>query len=292
MELTQLYREKVRVAIVNASANYGGSDSKYAKTLGLTPSIYSRLKNGETERIISDSKWLAFGRELNVSLKANNWNVVRTEVYNQIEDNLQFCQTMSKSMILADDCGIGKTFCARNITRGMKNAFFFDCSQAKTKQQFIRLLAKAVGVENTGKYVDVKMNLKYCLNSVLTKPLIVLDEAGDLEYTAFLELKEFWNATENQCAWYLMGADGLRAKIAKGIRNEKVGYAEIFDRFSGDFVKLTPIGKEDRTSFFQQLIGDVAQANVTNKTTVNKLVNQCLKKAKSLRHLDTLIKLQ
>lgn len=292
MELTKLYREKVRVAVLDASTNYGGSDSSYAKTLGLQPSVYSRLKNGETERLISDTKWLTWGRELNVSLKANKWNVVRTEVYNQIENNLQFCQSMSKSMILADDCGIGKTFCARNISRSMKNAFYFDCSQAKTKQQFIRLLAKAVGVENTGKYVDVKMNLKYCLNSVLTTPLVILDEAGDLEYTAFLELKELWNATENQCAWYLMGADGLRAKIKKGIRNEKVGYAEIFDRFSGDFVKLTPIGKEDRTLFYQQLIGDVANANATDKNTVNRLVNKCLKKTRSLRHLDTLIKLQ
>ncbi|MGQ3647375.1 AAA family ATPase, partial [Ornithobacterium rhinotracheale] len=91
-----------------------------------------------------------------------------------------------------------------------KNAFYIDCSQAKTKQLFIRLLAKTIGVDSTGRYADVKNTLKTYL-AYLEKPLIVLDEAGDLDYTAFLELKELWNATQGHCGWYMIGADGLRA---------------------------------------------------------------------------------
>ena len=88
-----------------------------------------------------------------------------------------------------------------------------------------------------------------------------------------------------------MGADGLRAKINKGINNQKVGYAEIFDRFSDEFIKLVPIGKEDKIEFYKNLIGTVAIANTTDKSKVKQLVRKCISKQKSLRHLETLIKI-
>ena len=173
-------------------------------------------------------------------------------------------------MILVDDCRIGKTFCAKHIVRQMKNAFYVDCSQAKTKQQFIRLLAKTIGVDNTGRYTDVKTAIKTYL-IYLEKPLIVLDEAGDLDYNAFLELKELWNAAPRQCGWYMIGADGLRAKIDRGVSCKKVGYAEIFDRYS-NFVKLVPTGTDDKEQFYRKLIGDVAYVNVEDKEIVGSLI--------------------
>lgn len=288
--VTTLFKEKVREAVLSARENYGGSDSDYSKSIGISASIYSRLKKGEVERIISDTQWLTIGRILDVQLKENKWKVARTVVYDQIEDSLIFCQQNSTSMILVDDCGIGKTYCAKHIIRTMKNAFYLDCSQCKTKQQFIRTLAKTVGVESTGKYIDVKSNLKYFLN-LIEMPLIALDEAGDLDYNAFLELKELWNATSGSCAWYMIGADGLRAKIRRGIQNEKVGYREIFSRFSDEFISVTPTGKQERDQFYMQLLGDVAGVNVADKTAVRQLVMKAMKKEGTLRYLETLIKM-
>lgn len=291
MQLTQEFREKVRAAVLQARDNFGGSDADFAKKLGIGSSIYSRLKNGETERIVADGIWLTWGREFEVSLKHNNWVAVRTQVYIEIEDNLNFCQQHSRSMVFVDACGIGKSFCAKHITKSMKNAFYHDCSQSKTRQQFVRQLAKKVGVDNQGKYIDVKNNLKYYINQ-MDSPLIVLDEAGDLEYNAFLEVKELWNATEGNCGWYMIGADGLQAKITKGIDNKKVGYREIFSRFSDEYISIVPTGIADRTDFYRQLIGDVANANLKNKSKLNGMINQCIKKEATLRYLDTLLKIE
>jgi len=131
--------------------------------------------------------------------------------------------------------------------------------------------------------------------SVLESPLIVLDEAGDLEYSTLLIIKELWNASEGNAGWYMMGADGLKAKINKGINNRKVGFAELFSRFSEKFITLSPNGLDDRRKFYVQLIGDVATANATAKNNVNKLVNQCYDRVenrhRSLRHLETLIQI-
>lgn len=290
MQLTMEFKQKVRSAILEQRKNYGGTDSDYAKKLGIKSAIYSRLKNGEVDKIISDTVWITIGRELNVKIYEDHWKVARTSVYNEIEDNLQFCKELSKSMVLVDDCGIGKTFCTKHIVKKMKNTFYADCSQAKTKQQFVRLLAKIVGIDNQGKYVEVKANLKYYLTT-LEKPLIVLDEAGDLEYSAFLELKELWNGTDGVCGWYMIGANGLRAKIQKGINNKKVGFAEIFSRFSDEFIRLVPYGKEDREAFYTNLIGEVASVNLSDKNKINVLVRKCIDKESTLRYLETLIKI-
>lgn len=289
MILPQNFKEKVRDAVLEARSNHGGSDAAYSKTLGISPSIYSRIKAGEIDGLVTDAKWLQWGRELDVSTRNKDWKIARTSVYNNIESNLKFCQTFSKSMILVDDNGIGKTRCAKHIVKSMHNAFYFDCSQAKTKQAFIRALAQTIGVDHRGKYLDVKGNLKYYLNAIET-PLVVLDEAGDLEYSAFLEIKELWNGTEGTCAWYMMGAAGLRAKINQGISREKVGYAEIFDRFSDEFIKLVPINSTDKQAFYRELIADVATVNADGKL-VPALVKKCVSTdyQKSLRTLETLI---
>lgn len=290
MNLTIEYKQQVRQVLLERRPNFGGTDSQFAKIYGISGAIFSRLKTGEVEKIISDSQWLQIGRELDINTKKSNWKVVRTSVYQQIENSITFCQQLSASMILVDDCGIGKTFSAKHIVKTLKNAFYVDCSQAKTKQQFIRLLAKTVGIDNKGRYNDVKANLKYYLNQ-LDHPIFILDEAGDLDYTAFLELKELWNSTDGICGWMMMGADGLRAKIERGINSRKVGFAEIFSRFSDEYIKLTPQGVADKKAFRYELLTQVAKANHQGGEPVEKLVKICLDKETTLRHLDTLIKI-
>ena len=290
MNLTKEFKEKVRVAILEKRENYGGSDADYSKSLGINNAVFSRLKSGETEKILSDTIWITLGRELQVKVFEDNWKVARTSVYTEIEDNLNFCKELSRSMVLVDDCGIGKTFCTKHIIKKMRNTFYVDCSQAKSKQLFIRLLAKTFGIDNQGKYYDVLANLKYYITT-LEKPLIILDEAGDLEYTAFLELKGIWNGTDGVCGWYMMGADGLRDKIDKGIKNKKVGFAEIFSRFSDEFIKLVPNGKADRQAFYTELIGAVASANLKDQGKIKPLINKCIGKETTLRYLETLIKI-
>jgi hypothetical protein len=290
MNLTNEFKIKVRSAILEKRENYGGSDADFSKSLSINNAVFSRLKKGEIDKILSDTAWITIGRLLQVKVYEDNWKVARTAVYTEIEDNLNFCKELSRSMVLVDDCGIGKTFCTKHIIRKMRNTFYVDCSQAKSKQQFIKLLAKTIGIDNLGKYNEILENVKYYITT-LEKPLIILDEAGDLQYDAFLELKGIWNGTDGVCGWYMMGADGLRKKITRGLSAQKVGYAEIFSRFSDEFIKLVPNGKADRAAYYTELIGAVASANVEDKTKIKPLINKCLSKETTLRYLETLIKI-
>jgi len=290
--ITKEYRTKVQNALSRYRENYPSlSDAKFAKMINLSASVYSRLKNGETEKIASDSFWIEQGRKLDVSVYEKDWNIARTTVYNEIEQNIEFCQEHKKATILIDECGIGKTFCTKHIIKNRKNAYYIDCSQAKTKSQFIRYVAQKLGIDNTGKLYDVKENLKYYIN-LMEDPFIALDDAGYLDTNVLVEIIEIWNATENQCGWLMIGDDSLQNKFERGLRSRKVGFKALFSRFSDEFIHYVPMGKEDQTNFYKQLIGDVASVNLKDKSKINKMVKLCLKKNKTLRHLETLIHLE
>jgi len=269
-------KKMIVAAVMEQRERFGGTDAQFAKQFDINGTVFSRLKNDhDTTGLLKEAQWLNIARELNMPLNERKWVMARTEVYNMIEEDVLFCKEYAKGRICVDDCGIGKTYSAKYLSRKLDNCFYVDASQAKTKQLFIRLLGKAIGVDAQDKLAKVKANIKYALG-MLPNPIIIIDEAGDLEYNAFLELKEFWNATVGACGWYLMGADGLRAKIERGISNKKVGYAELFSRYSESYTTIVPAEKNEKLSFYKKLITDVLTPNMKNKTKLNEIVRRCL----------------
>jgi hypothetical protein len=270
--ITTELKQKIAAAMTARRENFGGSDSQYAVSLGINGSIYSRIKTGETEKVLADAKWISLARHLNVELSGGTaWKTAKTPVFVSITAQLEFCQEKSALGVLCDDAGIGKTYAAEQYAGAHKNVVYVDCSQVKTKQQLVRFIAKELGVGHTGRYGDVYGDLVFYLRTLLN-PLIILDEAGDLNYPAFLELKALQNKTKESCGWYMMGADGLREKINNGIRHKKVGYAEIFDRYGAKFQKITPDGKEERTEFYTVQAAAVIKANAPEGTDIRQML--------------------
>lgn len=269
-------KQRIVGSLLEQRKNFDGTDQQFAKQWDINYSVFSRLKTTtDHSGLLREAQWLNLGRELDVTLDERKWNMARTDVFNMIEQDVLFCKDYAKGMICVDDCGVGKTFSAKYLSRSQKNCFYVDGSQAKSKQAFIRLIAKTIGVDDKDKYVKVKANIKYALK-MLPNPIVIIDEAGDLEYTAFLELKELWNATDKACGWYMMGADGLRAKIERGIQNKKVGFAELFSRYSERFTAIAPHGRKEKIEFYRKLITDVLTVNMTDKSRLNEIVKRCL----------------
>lgn len=260
MELTNELKKRALAAILADRTNYP-SDSKHATALGISPSVYSSIKKGKLDKQLSDSAWLSLARRLNVPLRPEvEWKVANTATYSYITQQLEACQERSLSALLCDIPNIGKTFSARHYARTHKHVVYIDCSQTKTKVRLVRAIAQGFGLDAKGRYEEVYADLVYYLKG-LDLPLIILDEAGDLQYEAFLELKALWNATERACGWYMMGADGLRAKIERSIDCCKVGYTELFSRFGDAYRKVTPQDGEERQHFLLKQAVEVAKLN-------------------------------
>lgn len=282
MELTHSIKERILEGIKSDRPNYS-SDSKHATALGISASVYTALKQGRIEKQVSEAGWYAIARRLGISLRPEEeWAVVETATYLYITKQLDACRERSLSGLLCDVPNIGKSFSARVYAKRHKHVAYIDCSQVKTKRQLIRRIAREFGLSSAGKYYSLYEDLIYCLQS-MHEPLIILDEAGDLQYEAFLELKALWNATEGTCGWYMMGADGLRAKIRRNIEGEKVGFAEIFSRFGNRFNRITPENDKERQAFEFSQAMQVAGANAPESVDYKLLA----RKAGGLRRVYT-----
>ena len=273
MEITDEIKQRILEAIAVNRDNYP-SDNKHAAALGIATSVYNNLKKGKTDRQVSDTNWICIARRLGVSL-ANEmeWQAAETPTFVYITEQLSMCQESGVSALLCDMANIGKTFTARIYVKNHKNGVYVDCSQVKTKQRLVRFIAREFGVNSNGRYQDVYDDLAFYLKT-LERPLIILDEAGDLQYEAFLELKALWNATERCCAWYMMGADGLKEKINRSIECKKVGYTEMFSRYGDRYNKVTPDDGKERDAFLKAQAAMVVKLNAPDCGDVMKIVNR------------------
>jgi DNA transposition AAA+ family ATPase len=282
--VTKEYQEKVLKSLSESRKNFGGSDAKFAASLGINNAQYSRIKNGDLEHVLSDANWLNIGRKLGINPQEDvEWKTAKTPVFQFITAQLEQCQEKGLSSLLCDSSDVGKTYTAIHYAKTHKNVVYTDCSQVKSKQRLIRSISKGFGINSSGRYVDVYEELGYYIKT-LEKPLIILDEAGDLQYEAFLEIKALWNMTEHSCGFYMMGADGLREKIKRCIEYKKVGYTELFSRFNkryqSAFVKADRQGEVVRMSSEEQMQTMRTSAAMIIKANggdeVNRILNRTL----------------
>ena len=272
MEITNEVKQRIAAAIASDRENYP-SDNRHATALGISASVYNAIKRGNYDRQVSDAGWVGLARRLGVQLRAEMpWTAAKTPTYVFISKQLEACQTSGLSAILCDMPNIGKTFTAKAYVGQHRNAVYVDCSQVKTKLKLVRHIAKEFGVGANGRYSDVYADLVAYLRTIDT-PLIVLDEAGDLQYEAFLELKALWNATERCCAWYMMGADGLKEKINRAIEGKKVGYTEMLSRYGDTYSRVTPDDARERDKFLRAQAAIVAKVNAPEGADIARIVN-------------------
>jgi hypothetical protein len=285
--ITNELKQQVLGSLKQSRELFDGSDAKFAVSIGINNAQYSRIKNNDTEKVLSDAKWISIARRLGVVLgNRPEWQMAKTPVFDFITAQLEKCQSDSLSALLCDMSDIGKTYTATHYVKTHRNAVYVDCSQVKTKQKLIRYIAKEFGVGSGGRYADVYGDLVFYLKTLPT-PLIVLDEAGDLDYGAFLEIKALWNATEMCCGFYMMGADGLKEKIRRSINYKKVGYTEIFSRFGNRYGKVIPSGREECEKMLKTTAVMIIKANAGGNIDIGKVLRQTLgdDKLPSLRRI-------
>jgi hypothetical protein len=274
--ITNELKQKILSRLTESRSLFAGSDSKFAVSIGIDKAQYNRIKKGDTEKVLSEANWIRLARRLGVGLTdAPEWKTADTPVFRYVTKQLELCQSQGLSAILCDLSDIGKTYVAMHYKKTHRNVVYVDCSQVKSRPKLIRYIAREFGVGSTGLYSDVYGDLVFYLKT-LPDPLIILDEAGDLQYEAFLEIKALWNATELSCGFYMMGADGLKEKIRRSIDMKKVGYTEIFSRFGRRFAQVTPVPRDEREQMLQLSAAMIIKANAPEGTDVNRVLRATL----------------
>lgn len=238
--------------------------SKFAKSLDLLSADMTNIKDRKyiaNPSLIGDNKWIKLARIVRYDKrKVVEWKTANTAVFNYVWSQLEACQSESITAILCDDAGIGKTYAAEMYAKKNKYAFHVDCCANPGKASFVRAIAQAVGVGRYGKLNDLIDDSVYAL-SQMDNPILILDEAGDLEHNSILILKRLYNALKGVCGFYLIGADGMKKKINSGIMNEKLGFVEVFSRMGKSYKHIMPKLPQDKKSKMIEMAIQIGKAN-------------------------------
>lgn len=260
-----------------------GSGAKLSKFLGINPAQWSRIKNGELDNVLGDAKWVSIAIKLGINTNTRKqWKTANTPIFQFVTAQLSACQRGGLSSMLCDMSDIGKTYTAEVYAQNNKNVSMVDCSQAKSKQQLIRAIANGFGIGGTGRYSELYADLVAYVKGIET-PLIILDEAGDLSRSAFLEIKALWNAVSRYCGFYMIGADGLEALMKRSIEYKVVGFTELFSRFGKRYGSIFRADNYTGNKALQQKMTDrdkvlndcaamIIKANMADNVDVNRVL--------------------
>jgi hypothetical protein len=279
-KLSQEHKEGIRRKLL-AAFNASGfpSRAKYAVSIGISGSDLSNIENGKwrgNDRLLSMGKWMRIAREVGYEFNAGqSWQTAETATFRAIRRQLEMCAKDGMCAMFCDEAGLGKTHAVREFCANTPDAFYINGGSHPRKTAFIRALATAVGINpDRNKLEDVLLDTMTYLKS-LPRPVLVIDEAGDLDSSTYLLLKRLYNELEFQCGIYMVGARGLKKRIDSAVRNRTNGFEEVFSRFGGRFTTVLPQGAKERLDFLRQEALMVAEANgLTDKERINRMFSR------------------
>lgn len=243
-----------------------GGQNKAANSLnGVSAATISKILSGNWATI-ADGMWRSISAETGRA-ETKGWKVVKTRAYSTMVFTLENSQRDSLVAAVIGDAGIGKTEAIKNYTAQGRNVYHMVCSEYWNRRTFMQKLLQNMGTTISGTTVSEMMDTIVETLKRKDKPLIVLDEADKLSDQVLYFFISLYNQLEGQCGILMTSTSYLKARIEKGLRLNRKGYAEIYSRIGRKFVELPHLNSED--------IASVIVANgMTDTKAINSITDQ------------------
>ena len=242
-----------------------GSGNKAAASMnGVSSATVSKVLSGKWDTI-SDDMWRSIAAQC--GHKAEGWQLVETRAYKAMTFTLENAQRDSLVMAVIGEAGSGKTEAIKNYAAGGRNVYHLICSEYWNRRTFMAKVLQSMGEIYSGTTVADMMDAIVDTLKRKESPLIVLDEADKLSDQVLYFFISLYNQLEGRCGIIMTATRYLRARIEKGLRLNRKGYAEIYSRIGRKFVELPLHNSED--------VAAVCSANgVTDPKTINSIIDE------------------
>lgn len=243
-----------------------GSQNKAANSLnGVSSATVSKVLSGNWDTI-ADEMWRSIAGQIG-GHKVEGWQLVETRAYKAMTFTLENAQRDSLVMAVIGEAGSGKTEAIKNYAAKGRNVYHLVCSEYWNRRTFMAKVLQSMGEIYSGTTVADMMDAIVDTLKRKEAPLIVLDEADKLSDQVLYFFISLYNQLEGRCGIIMTATRYLRARIEKGLRLNRKGYAEIYSRIGRKFVELPIHNSED--------VAAVCAANgVTDAKTINSIVDE------------------
>lgn len=238
--MTNLNKTEIQKAI-ERKISIVNSQNKVAKQLGISPAHLKSVREGDFRKV-SDTMLNKLAQQLNLNLFAH-WQKAETRNFLRVQNICKHTQQQGLSRAISFAPGSGKTFALKDYAERTKNVFYVECEEYWSKKVFLRELRKVIGLD------DTSMGIADMVEGIIEQlgradhPLVIIDEADKLKDGVLNLYKTFYNKTS--AGFILAGTPHFRHRVEKGVRLNRMGFAEIHSRLGGEFLRLYPIANSD-----------------------------------------------
>ena len=226
-------RENLRVYV----AKYPSQNKAVGSLKNTSVGTVSNIVNGKYENI-SDEMFRNIASQISSRTKESGWQIVETSAYQEIRYALDDAQHWRNVTWIVGEAGCGKTTTARLYTDKNREVFYFLCSEDMKKGDFVREIARKVGIKTDGHNIREIWSL--ILDDVIQMdaPLLIFDEADKLTEPVFHYFISMYNKLEDKSGIVFMSTDYIKKRISLGLRHQKPGYKEFFSRMGRKYFEL------------------------------------------------------
>lgn len=263
MELTIKEKDAVREALAAYVQKYP-SQNKAAESLqGTSPGTVSSILNGKYKNI-SDDMFRTIGSQVGVG-RQSGWQIVETTAYREITYALDDAQRWRNVTWVVGEAGCGKTTTARLFAGERKEVFYVLCSEDMKRGDFVREIARKVGIRTDG--CNIREIWELIMDDIIQMdgPLLVFDEADKLTEPVFHYFISLYNKLEDRCGVIFLSTDYIKKRVRNGLRYCKPGYKEFYSRMGRKFFELERTSSKD--------VYGICMANgITGKSEINEVL--------------------
>lgn len=263
MKLTIEQKDEIRDLLQEYVSRFP-SQNRAANTLvGVSAGTLSTIINGKYETI-SDEMFVKIKSQI-APRKADDWQLCETMLYKELNTLLEDAQLYQNVAWAVSPAGSGKSTTANDYAARHENAFLISCSEDMKRGDFIRELARVIGVNVSD------MSLRFALERVtkylltLENPLLIFDEGDKIPDVVFYYFITIYNRLEGHCGIIFMSTNYIKRRMEVGLSYNKKGYDEIHSRICRKFIDLTPANSFE--------VAAVARANgIADEKTIKAVV--------------------
>ncbi|MFT0282222.1 AAA family ATPase [Bacteroides thetaiotaomicron] len=243
MEITMKEKNAISERLRAYVAKYPSQTKAAGSLKGVSVGTVSNILNGRFENI-SDEMFRNVASQVG-GMGTPSWQIVETGAYQEITEVLSDAQRWRSVRWVTGEAGCGKSTTARVYLQDHKEVFYILCSEDMKKGDFVREIARTVGIRTEG--CNIREVWGLILDDIIQMdaPLLVFDEADKLTEPVFHYFISLYNKLEEKCGVVFLSTDYIVKRISNGLKYQKPGYKEFFSRIGRKFFTLEPTDQND-----------------------------------------------
>ena len=243
MEITMKEKNAISERLRAYVAKYPSQTKAAGSLKGVSVGTVSNILNGRFENI-SDEMFRNMASQVG-GMGTPGWQIVETGAYQEITEVLSDAQRWRSVRWVTGEAGCGKSTTARVYLQDHKEVFYILCSEDMKKGDFVREIARTVGIRTEG--CNIREVWGLILDDIIQMdaPLLVFDEADKLTEPVFHYFISLYNKLEEKCGVVFLSTDYIVKRISNGLKYQKPGYKEFFSRIGRKFFTLEPTDQND-----------------------------------------------